>query len=166
MLLRTYKKEDAEKILKWVKNEREFRLWGACRHDSYPVTPNDINKNYSKRKDIYNFYPMTLEEDGKVIGHLILRLGDHDTTKEIVRLGHVIVDSSIRGKGYGKILINNAIKYARETLGAKKISLGVFLNNEGALHCYESVGFRITKIEKNAYQFYDEQWDLAEMILK
>ena len=46
------------------------------------------------------------------------------------------------------------------------INLGVFVNNDGALHCYESVGFKITEIEKNAYQFHDEQWDCAEMILK
>lgn len=164
VLFRAYKKEDAKKILSWIKNEREFRLWSADRYDSYPATPNDINKNYSRSKEISNFNPMTLEDEGKVIGHLILRNPGND--KEIIRLGFIIVDNSIRGKGYGKILINAAIKYARETLGAKEINLGVFLNNEGALHCYESVGFKIIKIEKNAYQFYDEQWDCAEMILK
>lgn len=164
MILRVYKKDDAEKILSWIKNEKEFRLWSADRYDSYPATPNDINNNYSRSKEISNFYPMTLEEEGKVIGHLILRNPGDD--KEIIRMGFIIVDNSIRGKGYGKILINTAIEYARETLGAKEINLGVFLNNEGALHCYESVGFKITEIEKNAYQFYDEQWDCAEMILK
>ena len=81
-------------------------------------------------------------------------------------MGFIIVDSSIRGKGYGKMLINTAIEFARDTLGAKEINLGVFVNNEGALHCYQSVGFEITNIEKNAYQFYDEEWDCAEMILK
>lgn len=164
MLLRKYKEEDAKIILNWIKNEREFRLWSADRYDSYPATPNDINRNYSKSKEISNFYPMTLEDDGKVIGHLILRNPGND--KETIRMGFIIVDNSIRGKGYGKILINTAIKYARETLNAKEINLGVFVNNESALHCYESVGFKVTEILKNAYQFYDEQWDCAEMILK
>lgn len=164
MLLRTYKEEDAEKILNWIKNEREFRLWSADRYGSYPITPDDINKNYSKSKEISNFYPFTLEDDGKIIGHLILRNpGDN---KDVIRMGFIIVDNSIRGKGYGKALIKAAIEYAKESLGAKEINLGVFVNNEGALHCYESVGFKITEIEKNAYQFHDEEWDCAEMILK
>ena len=164
MLLRTYKEDDAEKILNWIKNEREFRLWSADRYDNYPATPQDINRNYFTSKQTTNFYPFTLEEDGKIIGHLILRNpGDN---KEVIRMGFIIVDNSIRGKGYGKALINAAIEYAKETLGAKEINLGVFVNNDGALHCYESVGFKITEIEKNAYQFHDEQWDCAEMILK
>ena len=44
--------------------------------------------------------------------------------------------------------------------------MGVFVNNVSAFHCYESVGFITTRIDKNAYQFYDEQWDCAEMDLK
>ena len=81
-------------------------------------------------------------------------------------MGFIIVDNSVRGKGYGKFLIETAIKYAKEQLGAKEINLGVFINNDGALRCYQSVGFEITDIEKNAYQFYDENWDCAEMILR
>lgn len=164
MLLRTYKREDAEKILNWIKNEREFRLWSADRYDRYPALPQDINNNYSKSKEISNFYPLTLEDNGKVIGHLILRNPGED--KRVIRMGFIIVDNSIRGKGYGKALIKNAIIYAREKLDAKEINLGVFVNNEDALYCYESVGFKISKIEKNAYQFYGEYWDCAEMILK
>ena len=164
MLLRTYREEDAKIILTWIKNEREFRLWSADRYESYPITSKDINNNYSKIKEQSNFYPLTMEDDGKVIGHLILRNPNKNT--EIIRMGFIIVDSSIRGKGYGKKLINSAIEYARNNLGAKEINLGVFVNNVAAFHCYQSVGFKITNIEKNVYQFYDEQWDCAEMVLK
>ena len=59
-----------------------------------------------------------------------------------------------------------AIKYAEEELQAEEINLGVFTNNEGALHCYQSVGFETTRIEKNAYNYYGEDWDCAEMILR
>ncbi len=34
-----------------------------------------------------------------------------------------------------------AVKYAFETLGATKVSLGVFENNPSAIHCYEASGF-------------------------
>lgn len=111
-----------------------------------------------------NFYPLTLEDTGKIIGHLILRNPGED--KKVVRLGFIIVNRSVRGKGYGKKLINEAIKYAKEELGAKEINLGIFTSNKSAYECYKSVGFNVIDVEKDAYQFYDEHWDCAEMILK
>ena len=163
MELRAYKDEDAKEILSWIKNEREFRLWSADRYKDYPASPSDINNNYSECKKTSSFYPFTLEDEGKVIGHLILR--NPNENKDVIRMGFIIVDSSIRGKGYGKKLIQEAIRYAKDKLGAKEINLGVFINNEGALRCYKSVGFKVTDIEKGAYKFHDEEWDCAEMIL-
>ena len=164
MKFRPYKEEDAKEILTWIKNEREFRLWSADRYKNYPITEEDINNNYIESKKTSNFYAFTLEDEGKIIGHLILRIPGEN--KEIIRLGYIIVDSSIRGKGYGKKLIEEAIEYAKNELGAKEINLGVFTNNEKALKCYKSIGFEEIAIEKNAYQFYDEQWDCVELVLK
>lgn len=164
MNFRTYKEEDAKEILSWIKDEREFRLWSADRYKNYPVTPLDINNTYIECNKISNFYAFTLEDNGKIIGHLILR--NPGENKEVIRLGFVIVDSSIRGKGYGKTLINEAIKYAREKLGAKEINLRVFTNNKSAFECYKSMGFKVVDIKKDEYQFYYEQWDCAEMILE
>ena len=164
MIFRDYKEEDAKKIIKWIKTEREFRLWSADRYDSYPITSKEINDNYNTCMKDNNFYPMTLEDDGKVIGHIILR--NPGKEKDIIRLGFIIVDSSIRGKGYGKKLIQSAIKCAKEKFKAKEINLGVFTNNESAYECYKKCGFEVVEIEKNAYKFYDEYWDCAELILK
>lgn len=164
MNFREYKEEDAKEILNWIKDEREFRLWTADRYDNYPALPSDINNNYLECKKTSNFYALTLEDEQKVIGHLILRNPGED--KEVIRLGFIIVDSSIRGKGYGKKLIKEAIKYAKEKLGAKEINLGVFVNNKNAFECYKAVGFKVVHIEKEAYKFYDEKWDCAEMVLE
>lgn len=160
-MLREFKESDAKEILKWIKSEREFRMWSADRYESYPIVPEDINKNYSKEE---NFYPMTLVENEKIIGHLILR--NPDGNKDVIRLGFIIVDSNIRGKGYGKKIILEAIKYAKNELGAKEINLGVFTNNKSALECYKAVGFKIIDIKENTLEFYDEKWDCAEMILE
>ena len=164
MKFRPYKKDDAKEILNWIKNEKELRLWSADRYKNYPITEEDINNNYIESKKISDFYPFTLEDEGKIIGHLILRIPGEN--KETIRLGYIIVDSSIRGKGYGKKLIEEAIEYAKNELGAKEINLGVFTNNEKALKCYKSIGFEEIAIEKNAYQFYDDQWDCVELVLK
>ena len=164
MKLRQYRNEDAQKILSWIKSEREFRLWSADRYKEYPASPDDINNNYSECEKDGAFYPFTLEDNGKTIGHLILR--EPEKGKRIIRMGFIIVDNGIRGKGYGKILIREAIKYAEEELLAEEINLGVFTKNEGALHCYQSVGFKTIRIDEKAYNFHGEDWNCAEMILR
>jgi len=163
MEIRKYIETDAFEIIKWINNEREFRLWCADRYDKYPIAPHDINDNYQKYLNA-NFHPLTLVDNNKVVGHIILRNIDDDLSS--FRLGFIIIDSSIRKKGYGKKLINEAMEYARKYLNAKSFNLGVFVNNESALKCYESVGFVTEKIEKDAYKFYDESWDCLEMIYK
>lgn len=164
MNFRKYKESDAKEILSWIKDEREFRLWSADRYSNYPVLPSAINDNYLECQKTQNFYPFILEDEGKIIGHLILR--NQEKNKEVIRLGFIIIDRSIRGKGYGKKIINEAIKYAKEKLLAKEINLGVFTSNKSAYECYKSVGFNTVDIKKDAYRFYDEKWDCAEMILK
>jgi len=164
MEFRNYLENDAKEILNWIKSERDFRLWSADRYDSYPINEKDINNNYENSKKISNFYPMTLVDNGKIIGHLILR--NSNNNKEEIRLGFIIVNSDLRGMGYGKKLILNAIDYAINKLNAKKISLGVFDVNESSYYCYKSCGFIDVDTIYNAYQYKDEVWNQKEMILK
>lgn len=164
MYLRKYLESDAEKILSWIADERAFRLWSADRYGEYPITPDEINQNYRECCKTGGFYPVTLIDDNEtVIGHLILRNPAED--KSIIRLGFIIVDNKVRGKGYGKKLLELAIRYAREELKAQEINLGVFKDNEGAYKCYASVGFKEVGVEHNAYTFNDETWDCIEMTL-
>lgn len=165
MELRKYLETDADEIVKWITDERALRLWSFNRYGDFPIKAEDINNNYNECLSFGNFYPMTLVDGGQIVGHLILRNPDSNKTS-IVRLGFIIVDSNLRGKGYGKALIGEAIKYARTTLNAKEINLGVFANNGSAYHCYKSVGFKEIKFTENVFQFEDENWGYFEMVLE
>ena len=165
MEFRNYKEEDANEILKWIKNEREFRLWSARRYENYPIKPEEITEEYKNSSKKMEFYPMSLVENGKTVGHIVIRIPEDN--KDIVRFGFIIVDNNIRGKGYGKNLINEAIKFTKTKFSnVKEITLGVFIINTSAVKCYESSGFKITEINKNFMEFEGEQWDCAEMCLK
>ena len=164
MELRKYIKSDADEIIKWIKDERALRLWSADRYGDFPITAEDINNNYDECIALGNFYPMTLVDEDKIIGHIILR--NPNSNKDIVRLGFIIVNPDLRRKGYGKILIKEAIKYAKNTLNAKEINLGVFENNESAYHCYKSVGFKEIRTDKNVFTFGNDSWNCIEMILE
>ena len=94
-----------------------------------------------------NMYPLTAVVDGAVIGHILMRYPSEDKT--VIRFGFVIVDDSKRGMGYGKQMLHIAIDYAQQDLGAECITLGVFCDNNYAVECYKSGGFRI--IGMNSY---------------
>ncbi len=164
--LRPYKPSDADVILSWVKDEQALRKWATDRYPNYPVTPADMNHKYfvcngdCAQPD--NFYPMTAFCEDKIVGHLTMRFTDPE--KMILRFSFVIVDDSLRGKGYGRQMLQLALRYAFEILKVKKVTLGVLTNNPGAYYCYKAVGFREVPLEKpKYYHLMGEQVECLEM---
>jgi RimJ/RimL family protein N-acetyltransferase len=158
MILRTFNINDASTILSWCKDKHAFRLWSADRYKDYPAKPEEMLEQYESD----NMYPLTAVVDDLVVGHILLRLPSEDKT--LIRFGFVIVDDSKRGMGYGKQLLRLAIDYAKRELGAQKITLGVFCDNQSAVECYKFVGFRITG--EDVYAIDGEQWKEYEMVLE
>lgn len=156
MKLRPFSIEDAPVILSWIKDKTDFRKWSADRYSSYPPKPEDMLAQYAN--DI--IFPFTAIDDaGKVIGHIILRYPD--SSKTVIRLGFIIIDNQLRGKGYGKQMLELAIQKAQRDYKVQKITLGVFDNNPSAIRCYESVGFTVTGTD--TYLIDGEQWMGKEM---
>ena len=142
MKLRTYEREDSPIIAKWVRTEEELYKWSSDRYVFFPLKDYSIDENYIPQIAAGRFIPLTgTDEEGKVVGHLIIRYPKQDDDSS-VRFGFVIVDPEIRGKGYGRELLTLAIEYVRKNLTAKRIDLGVFVNNPKAQKCYEAVGFK------------------------
>ena len=157
MQLRPFHPEDAVKILSWCKDRQAFRLWSADRYKDFPAQPHEMMEQYSSD----NMYPFTAIVGNTIIGHILLRRPSEDKT--LVRFGFVIVDDELLGNGYGKQILQLAILKAKDEFGAKRITLGVFDNNPIALHCYESVGFKV--IGTDAYMIDGEEWAGKEMEL-
>ena len=157
--LRPYESDDAQTILPWIGDEVAFRKWCADRYDTYPITADDMNKQYDT-SDHERFFPMTAVDESGIVGHLIMRFPDDDKT--VLRFGFVIVDDRKRGRGYGKRMLEAAVSYALERFGVKKITLGVFDNNETAHRCYLSAGFRETNRD-NVFRVFGEEWKCIEM---
>ena len=168
MTLRPFNINDAGTILSWCKDKHAFRLWSADKYKDFPAQPEEMMEQYEGD----NMYPLTAvvgderlrvgeQSSGMIIGHILLRFPSED--KSVIRFGFVIVDDSKRGKGYGKQMLRLAIDYAKQELGAQKITLGVFCDNHSAVECYKSVGFRITGTD--SYPIDGEEWKGIEMEL-
>ncbi len=163
MKLRTYKKEDSANICSWIKDEKSLYQWSANKIGKFPITDNDLNEEYAPMIKGNRFIPLSAVDDkGNLVGHLYIRY-PYENDDSIVRFGFVIVDPLLRGCGNGKKMLQLAINYAKNTLHASKITLGVFSNNN-ARYCYESVGFQpIGKTE--IYKMPIGEWECIEMEL-
>lgn len=164
--LRPYKKCDAAQIAGWIKDETALRKWSSDRYGVFPVTADDINRKYTEFNgdcaEADNFYPMTAFDGSGVVGHLIMRFTDADKT--VLRFGFVIVDDLKRGMGYGKEMLRLALKYAFEILKVRKVTIGVFENNQPAYFCYKASGFNDVATDKPEYfSIMGEQWRCLEL---
>ncbi|MEQ3327201.1 GNAT family N-acetyltransferase [Phocaeicola vulgatus] len=160
--IRPYQSSDAALITSWLKSEYLMRQWCADRYERYPVTPEEMNTYHERNIDGQRSLALTMTDSDDIVGYITLRIPADDPTEQ--RLGFVIVDDSKRGRGLGKALVSMAVKYAFETLGATKVSLGVFENNPSAIHCYESAGFhRVSLSEIESYECLGETWNCIEM---
>lgn len=163
--LRPYKTCDSEAIANWLQDEDVFLKWGGERFGSFPIDAKAIDEKYRLNNgdcaEADNFYPwVAVDEDNRTVGHFIMRYIHGDSRQ--IRFGWVVVDASIRGKGYGKQMLLPGLKYAFEILGAERVSIGVFENNEPARQCYKKVGFRETGEVSQS-----KPWKVVEMeILK
>lgn len=152
---------DADLILSWIDSERALRLWSADTYGEYPLNSADIISRYELIRSNHgeNVRIFMAEEDGVPAGHIVLRrLGDD---KDTVRFGYIIVDSCIRGRGYGKKLLSLAEDYAIRCYGAQRLTLGVFENNLPAFKCYSSFGF--CECSDELVKIGDESWKCLEL---
>ena len=161
MILRSYKKEDAPVIVGWLQSEEELYKWSADRFNKYPLSGEDINENYAPQLETGRFIPLTaVNDDGEICGHFIIRYPKDDDDSS-VRFGFVIIDPTLRGKGYGKELLRLGIEYVKDNLKAARIDLGVFENNESARRCYEAAGF--TEYARRECRMPIGIWNCADM---
>lgn len=167
--LRPYKPQDAEFVEKWIVDEKQYFQWSADRMNDYPLTAQKLNAHYDEMGQSDSFWVMTaIDEAGIPRGQLIMRFLNE--AKDDLRFGFIIVDSAVRGKGYGKEMLQLAIRYAFEILRVKRVSLGVFANNPKAAYCYQAAGLK-EKVEKSRYHCRialstgEEDWECIELEL-
>ena len=156
--LRPYKKDDAETIMSWIKDEKAFYKWTAGILGEYPISVEQFNA-------VSNLMAFTAIDDNEIIGFFTMRRPNEFF--EELRFGFAIVDSEKRGQGYGKKMLELGLKYAKEIFGATKVSLGVFENNKSAYFCYKVIGFEdVSQDENEKYTVMGEEWNCLELEMK
>jgi len=161
--LRPYKSCDSETIARWISDRDVFLKWGGDRFGAYPVSAETIDEKYRLGNgdctEPDNFYPwVAFDDENGVVGHFIMRYtGGNNRT---LRFGWVVVDDTVRGKGYGTEMLRAGLKYAFEIQGADIVTIGVYENNAPAHRCYLKAGFTDRETVKS------DPWNVIEMEMK
>lgn len=89
------------------------------------------------------------EDDGRLVGRLSLSRDPHPSSPHVADLG-LMVAASHRGRGIGRALLRQAVRWAHEA-GVRKLELHVFPWNEPAIRLYESFGFVREGVRRGHY---------------
>jgi putative acetyltransferase len=102
-----------------------------------------------------------VEDDGRIVGRLSLARDPHPSSQHVADLG-LMVSAGHRRRGLGKALLEQAVRWARES-GVRKLELHVFPWNEPALRLYESFGFEREGLRRDHYARDGEYVDAVLM---
>lgn len=159
--LRPFKLSDAKYLLEWFDEEEGFVKWCAGQFQ-YPLTIEQIEDYYHNyEQDENGWILVALNEEGIPVGHFLMRMADYE--KNSIHMGFIVVNSKMRGHGYGKEMLTTALKYAFEILKVSRVTLGVYDNNPVAHSCYKAIGFVDEKYHENFFPYKDEKWGLYDM---
>jgi ribosomal-protein-alanine N-acetyltransferase len=100
---------------------------------------------------------LVLEEQGEVSGYLIGWL-----VLDEFHLGNIAVRPQSRGKGQGRMLLQEALRLSR-IRGCRQASLEVRASNQPAIELYRKFGFRPVALRKKYYRDEDALVMLADL---
>lgn len=92
------------------------------------------------------------EEDGEIVGVFVLL----STRPETIELINIAIVEQHQGKGFGKALVIDAIKKAKEQ-GYKVIEVGTGNSSIDQLALYQKCGFRIIGVDIDFFTFHYEE---------
>jgi RimJ/RimL family protein N-acetyltransferase len=97
---------------------------------------------------------LVAEADGEVVGNVLVSV-DRGRATEHIGVLSICIASAWRDVGIGSALVEAAQDWAREK-GLRKLSLGVFPDNDRAIAVYEKRGFVREGLRRQQYRTNDE----------
>lgn len=161
MRLRPYiSSRDFEYLRKWETDERAHALWCA-NLIPYPFSEKELQDVLDKNEREWGDSAYTVtENDGQPIGFFTYSVNVKDNSGF---LKFIVVDSELRGKGYGTKMLELALNYAYLITGVASVQLNVFDVNKGAKKCYLKAGFLEQNTVSNAFTYQNESWSRCNM---
>jgi [ribosomal protein S5]-alanine N-acetyltransferase len=109
------------------------------------------------------FWAIIIKENNKHIGNI--KIDPLNLKHGFGEYGILMGDKSEWGKGYAKESSTAVIEYCFQTLGLRKVNLGLLEKNEAAFKLYKSLNFVTEGVYKKHVRFENEYCDVIRMAL-
>ncbi|MFT4067949.1 GNAT family N-acetyltransferase [Paraburkholderia sp.] len=104
------------------------------------------------------------EHEGRLIGGGGVSRIEQPNCGHSVSLG-LNVSKEYRNQGIGRALLRHTLRWASVAPAVERIELEVTANNPGAIHLYESAGFRVESVKRHALKKGDLVLDIVQMAM-
>ncbi len=137
--LRPARPDDAEEMTRWFADLASLAAW-AGPDIRFPLTADHLAAWIAEGAEARPRVCFTAvdAQDGP-IGHLQLY---RDPPRRWARLGRFAVAPGLRGRGFGRALLDEAMRMAFVDFGVERLALAVVPGNGPAIGLYRSCGFR------------------------
>ncbi|PPB50357.1 hypothetical protein C4K88_00065 [Arthrobacter pityocampae] len=115
--------EDLQTILGWVGNDRDMVLWSGPTF-TWPLTLDQLLTYLENPKRTY--WSATDRGSHALVGHASLLI---DEGAGLLRIGFIIVDPGLRGRGAGRSLVDGIVRRGFETSTIPAMTLAVLAHN-------------------------------------
>ncbi|AZB10896.1 N-acetyltransferase [Chryseobacterium sp. G0162] len=149
--LESFHINDASALISNIKDKKALLQFAGPMY-RFPLTKDQLEVDLSdENRTLFKIIDV---ENQNTIGHAQIFLKD-----ETFLLGRILIwDENNRGKGYGKKVMQELLKYGFSHLNRELAELNVYDWNTGAIECYKKVGFVIDPAVKNEAKIDDETW--------
>ncbi|MCD9615139.1 GNAT family N-acetyltransferase [Chryseobacterium gleum] len=142
--------EDAPLLISKIKDERMLLQFAGPAY-RFPLTAEQLEKDLSdENRTLFKI----IDQSGQIIGHAQVFLKE-----KTFLLGRILIwDENNRGKGYGKKVMHELLRYGFSHFDRETAELNVYDWNTGAIECYRKVGFTFDPDVKNEAKIDQETW--------
>lgn len=142
---------DASELISNIKDQKALLQFAGPMY-RFPLTEDQIEIDLSdERRTLFKIVEI---ENQNTIGHAQIFLKE-----KTFLLGRILIwDENNRGKGYGKKVMRELLKYGFSHFNRELAELNVYDWNTGAIECYKKVGFSIDPDVINEAKIDDQIW--------
>lgn len=142
--------QDAPLLISKIKDERMLLQFAGPAY-RFPLTAEQLEKDLSdENRTLFKI----IDQSGQIIGHAQIFLKE-----KTFLLGRILIwDENNRGKGYGKKVMHELLRYGFSHFDRETAELNVYDWNTGAIECYLKVGFTFDPDVKNEAKIDQETW--------
>ncbi|QNF30251.1 GNAT family N-acetyltransferase [Metabacillus elymi] len=160
-------------------SESDAQLYQNLRLSAFKINPRAFGSTYEREvrfsiktieerlkptKD--KFVLGAFDENGSLVGMVTFIRENNLKTNHKGNVFGMFVAQESRLQGIGKSLVLELIRKARNCDGLEQINLTVVSDNDSAKKLYESVGFEVYGLERNALKYNGRYFDEDLMVLK